>query len=94
VKLNLRSRQVEYYDYGESKNPPILHRKETFLAEEHPLRSKFAQFTEQEEKAGLLDETATIGTRDGWARRLAEKGVALKGHRVVKAIPTSLTPPL
>jgi hypothetical protein len=33
---------------------------------------------------GLLDDSAGIGTRDGWARRLAERGFALKGHRVVR----------
>lgn len=83
VKLNLRTRQVEYYDYGESANPPVLHRKETFLPTDHPLREKFAKLTAQEEKAGLLTETSSIGTRDGWERRLVGKGYALKGHRLV-----------
>jgi hypothetical protein len=41
--------------------------------------------TRQEEKAGLLDETATIGTRDGWTVRLQEKGYALRDRRLVKA---------
>ena len=83
VKLNLRTRQVECYDYAQSANPPVLHRKETFLAEGAELRSKFAKLTMQEEKAGLLTDTSSIGTRDGWGRRLAEKGFALKGHRLV-----------
>jgi DNA phosphorothioation-associated putative methyltransferase len=83
VKLNLRTRQIECYDYAQSTNPPVLHRKETFLASEHPLREKFAKLTEKEEAAGLLQDTAGIGTRDGWERRLAEKGLALKGHRLV-----------
>jgi hypothetical protein len=38
----------------------------------------------QEVKQGLLDETATIGTKDGWAARLAERGFALRGHRLVR----------
>jgi DNA phosphorothioation-associated putative methyltransferase len=83
VKLNLRTRQIECYEYGESANPPILHRKETFLAADHPLREKFANLTAKEEKVGLLTETSSIGTREGWNRRLAEKGLALKGHRLV-----------
>jgi hypothetical protein len=85
VKLNLRTRQVECYDYGASANPPVLHRKETFLHPEHEMREKFARLTIQEEKAGLLTDTSSIGTRDGWARRLAQNGFALKGHKLVKA---------
>jgi DNA phosphorothioation-associated putative methyltransferase len=85
VKLNLRTRQVECYDNGASANPPVLHRKETFLHPEHEMREKFARLTIQEEKAGLLTDTSSIGTRDGWARRLAQNGFALKGHKLVKA---------
>jgi hypothetical protein len=36
---------------------------ETFLTPDHP---KFAKLTQQEEKHGILDDTATIGTREGW----------------------------
>ncbi len=41
-----------------------------------PRREKFARLTAQEERAGLRDETATIGTRTGWAERLRERGHA------------------
>jgi DNA phosphorothioation-associated putative methyltransferase len=84
VKLNLRTRQIECYDYSQSTNPPVLHRKETFLHPEHELYAKFARLTAQEEKYGLLDVTSGLGTRDGWERRLAERGFALKGQRLVK----------
>jgi hypothetical protein len=40
--------------------------------------------TDQEEKHGLLADTATIGTRDGWQRRLAEAGFAVRGHWLVR----------
>jgi hypothetical protein len=39
------------YDYDQNANPPILHRKETFLRPAHPLHAKFARLTQQEEKA-------------------------------------------
>jgi DNA phosphorothioation-associated putative methyltransferase len=84
VKLNLRTRQIECYDYSESANPPVLHRKETFLPPSDPLRAKFARLSAQEEKHGLLDDPSGIGTRDGWARRLSDRGFTLKGHRLVK----------
>jgi len=46
-RLNLRSRQLDCYDYATSANPPILHRKETFLCPEHPLYNRFARLTRQ-----------------------------------------------
>jgi DNA phosphorothioation-associated putative methyltransferase len=85
IKLNLRSREIESIDYAGSANPPILHRKETFLPSDHPLRSKFERLTRQEERAGLLDETATIGTRSGWEERLRSMGYALRGYRLVRS---------
>jgi DNA phosphorothioation-associated putative methyltransferase len=84
VKLSLRARTIDCFDYGNSANPPILHRKETFLLPDHPLHGKFARLSEQEEKHGLLTDTATIGTRDGWNARLKAAGFALKGHRLLR----------
>ena len=52
--------------YRLAENPPVLHRKETFLAPTHALFTKFARLTRQEERHGLLDNAATIGTRAGW----------------------------
>jgi DNA phosphorothioation-associated putative methyltransferase len=85
VKLDMRKRQLDCQEFGQGGNPPILHRKETFLHPEHELCEKFAKLTAKEEAAGLLEETATIGTRDGWNARLAEKGLILRGHQLVKA---------
>lgn len=82
VRLNLRNRQIDWTDYSGSANPPVLHRKETFLHPDDERREKFAKLTAQEQKNGLLDNTPTIGTRDGWARRLAERGFVVKGHRL------------
>jgi hypothetical protein len=56
----------------------------TFRAGDHPLDAKFARRTQQEEKHGLLDDTATIGTREGWRARLNATGFALRGHRLVR----------
>ena len=76
VKLSLRTREIDCFDYAASTNPPVLHRKETFLASDHPLHAKFARLTQQEEKHGLLDDSSAIGTREGWSSRLAERGFA------------------
>ena len=84
VKLSLRTRQLECYDYAQSANPPILHRKETFLHPDQPLFEKFARLTRQEEAHGLLTDTAGIGTRAGWEARLNEAGFVLRGHRLCR----------
>lgn len=84
-----RTRQIECYDYAQSSNPPVLHRKDSFLHPEHGLYTKFARLTAQEEKNGLLDDPSGLGTREGWNRRLAERGFALKGHRLVRSNGTS-----
>lgn len=85
IKLNMRTQYLECYDYLESPNPPVLHRKETFLADSHPLRERFARLTRQEEKHGLLEDSRSIGTRNGWCHRLSEAGFEVRGHRLYRA---------
>ena len=84
MRLSLRTRQLDCYDYAESANPPILHRKETFLRADHPLYDKFAKLTRQEEKHGLLADPAGIGTRSGWENRLSDAGFMVRGHRLIR----------
>ena len=73
IKLSLRTREIDSYDYSGSGNPPILHRKETFL---HPL-TRFMRSSPgsaaRRKRHGLLEETATIGTRHGWMNRLQKE---------------------
>ncbi len=84
LQADLEGLYVGYRDYSAAANPPILHRKETFVAPDYPLYQKFARLTAQQEKRGLLDDATTIGTRDGWNRRLLECEVELRGHRLVR----------
>lgn len=80
----LRELSVSYRDFSRRDNPPVLHRKETFVPNGYPQREKFSRLTTQEERAGLLD-SPTIGTRTGWLEVLAACGFELRGHRLVKA---------
>jgi hypothetical protein len=61
----------------------------SFLLPEHGPYPNFARLTAQEEKHGLLDDPSTIGTRDGWAARLNERGFVLKGHRLFRCTSSS-----
>jgi DNA phosphorothioation-associated putative methyltransferase len=79
----LDSGNVVLRDYSLSANPPVLHRKETFVAPGYPGRDVFAALTRQEESCGLLDNATSIGTRRGWEERLAIHGFTLQDHRLV-----------
>jgi hypothetical protein len=48
-----------------------------------PLRAKFARLTAAEESKGFFDEGNRIGLRNQWEQVLAEKGLTLRGHRLV-----------
>ena len=45
ITVNLRKLSVDWRDYSRSDNPPLLHRKEEFLGDEHPKRDPFARLT-------------------------------------------------
>jgi DNA phosphorothioation-associated putative methyltransferase len=84
VLVDLRRPDAHFRNYSNSLNPPILHRKELFLPPEDPRREKFTRLTKQEERYGLFEETASIGTKDGWERVLEFKNVSLRGHRLIR----------
>jgi DNA phosphorothioation-associated putative methyltransferase len=53
VTIDLVTGKVRHTDCVDNHNPPILHRKETFLPEAHPERDKFEALTQAEEAEGL-----------------------------------------
>ena len=83
ITVNLRRLTVEYRDYTSSDNPPLLHRKEESVGNEHPKRGLFASLTKAEYRAGLYEYPESIGTLRGWHKTLAEAGVMLRGHKLV-----------
>jgi DNA phosphorothioation-associated putative methyltransferase len=85
LSVHLQTFRLKTRDYSGYRNPPILHRKETFLSADDPHFAKFARFTRIEEKHGLYEDVSRIGTREGWNVVLKAKGLRLKGHRVVRA---------
>lgn len=82
--------EVSYRDYTSTDNPPILHRKETFVTPDYPLYQEFLQLTRFEVALGLLDDSRFIGTRQEWQYRLLRRGIGFVGHRLICPIdPTS-----
>lgn len=84
LTVHLQTFRVKTRRYRDSANRPILHRKELFIAANHPLHAKFQRLTRIEESKGLFEDTSLIGLENGWREALAEKGVYLKGHRLLQ----------
>jgi DNA phosphorothioation-associated putative methyltransferase len=92
TKINLNTGSIVRIDYQNRANPPILHRKETFLPSGHKLRAEFEALTRAEEEAGLYLDTTRIGNRVHWHNLLRRKKFGYEGHRLVplKSQPTPL----
>ncbi len=89
IFVRLWNLDVDWRSYEDSTNSPILHRKEQFVADDYPLRERFARLTEQEERFGLYDtDLRLIGYQDGWNEHASSLGVEIRGHRVVRATGT------
>ncbi|MBD1915356.1 MULTISPECIES: DNA phosphorothioation-associated putative methyltransferase [Cyanophyceae] len=71
---------VETRDYSDAPNPPLLHRKETFITADHLHYSRFAHLTQQQVAMGLLDNSREIGTQLNWERRLTQQGIEIHNH--------------
>jgi DNA phosphorothioation-associated putative methyltransferase len=82
LQVNLDNGEITLRNYSQTSNPPILHRKETFVAPSYPRYTEFAHLTQQQEKLGLLDDSRQIGTQQGWNQRLAQQGVRLYDHAI------------
>ena len=82
IVVNLETEEVSVRQYHNSHNPPILHRKETFVSKDYPLYQTFAKLTKAEEALGLLDNSRHIGTLQEWTRLLLQQGISLVAHHV------------
>ncbi len=82
-RVDLERQTVNFRSYADSVNPPILHRKELLLPEEHPRVADFRAITAAAESLGLFRESARIGFRNTWQALIAERGYRLDGDRFV-----------
>jgi DNA phosphorothioation-associated putative methyltransferase len=83
IIVDLTNEQVSQIQYQDSDNPPILHRKETFVTSDYPLYREFSQLTQEEVKLGLLDNARYIGTFQEWKRLLKQQGLDFAGHHLI-----------
>ena len=59
-RISLSRKTVVFRNYEESRNPPILHRKERLLQASDPRVPEFSLITESAESLGLFDEPNRI----------------------------------
>ncbi|MGB8167234.1 MAG: DNA phosphorothioation-associated putative methyltransferase [Chthoniobacteraceae bacterium] len=83
TKINLNTGSILRTDYRQRANPPILHRKETFLPPNDPRIPAYADLTKREEEAGLYRDPSRIGLRVQWLTLLKRMGVSHEGHTLV-----------
>lgn len=85
VLIDIASGKVRRDDYSSRENRPILHRKESFLPESHSRVEEYRRMTKQEEKAGLYEDTRTIGFELNWKKLLDKKGLRYRGRCLIQS---------
>lgn len=78
-RINLQTDSIVYRDYTQSRNPPILHRKELLLLPSDPRIEDWTALTRTAEDLGLFDDPSRIGFREQWFEQIAAKGYVLDG---------------
>jgi DNA phosphorothioation-associated putative methyltransferase len=82
-KVDVTIKRVIHRSYATSLNPPILHRKELLISEDHPERSKYEALTHAAEQIGLFDDTNRIGFKTAWDALLLLKGFQVVDHELL-----------
>lgn len=81
--IDFHRRKHRVTDFSDSDNPPILHRKETFLLPTDPRVLGLREMTAEAERAGLYDKANSIGFKLSWERLISRKGYRLVDGRLV-----------
>jgi len=83
--VDLEKQSIRKSDYSKSDNPPILHRKETFVKDSYPLSALFKEITAEGEAIGLYEKTSRIGFKKNWEKLIKSKGHYLDDSGRLKA---------
>jgi len=75
--IDLQRFSMRKAEYSKTDNPPILHRKETFVTSDYPKVELFKIITKEAEDIGLFENVRTIGFKKNWERLIESKGYYL-----------------
>lgn len=79
MRVYLPKATYQIRDFSNSLNPPILHRKDSFVSPSYPYYSVFHELSLSEERAGLLSRN-DIGFRRQWEELLESHNIQIEGH--------------
>ncbi len=82
--LNFIDKTYKKRNYEFSHNPPILHRKETFLLPNHPMIPFFQELTREGEAIGLYRNSKFIGFKKNWHELIKKQGYKLMNGRLIR----------
>ena len=82
-RIHISRKSTVFRTYEESRNPPILHRKELLLPPDHPRSAEYAELTEAAESIGLFDDPNRIGFRDHWYALITQRGYQLQDNQFI-----------
>jgi DNA phosphorothioation-associated putative methyltransferase len=81
--VSLADATYRHRSYESSLNPPILHRKELLLSDQHPSFDVYCALTESAEQIGLFDDPIRIGFKRAWDSLLQQRGYKVAGHELL-----------
>lgn len=73
-----------------SKNPPILHRKELLLPSDHPDYLKYETLTNNLIVLGAFQNMHRHGTKKRWQEWLESLGIVVNNHNIQKVLNTKV----
>lgn len=86
ITIDLEEQTHRKANYQKSDNPPILHRKETFVLANYPLIESFKAITAEGEAIELYKNTKTIGFKQQWQKLINRKGYQLNTEGRLKPL--------
>lgn len=92
VVIDLLNKKSSKSNYAASTNPPILHRRDTFVSKSDPNYDHYLSFTSEGEKIGLYKNTQRIGFQSNWNLLIKQKGYFLDDDGRLQAL--SEKPPI
>jgi len=82
-RVDISTEKVEKRNYQNSLNPPILHRKELFIHQEHPCQQEYQSLTKMAEELGLFDNKIQIGFKQPWYSLINSIGYQVEEHQLI-----------
>ena len=81
--IDLENQTFRYRTYEDLLNPPILHRKELLLPQDHSQQEAFRALTTVAEQIGLFDDPNRIGFKKSWGTLLTQRAYKVVGHELI-----------